>query len=330
MRSDFDFRLVSFLSASESRSGEAIASELGCSRTAVWKHIEALRGLGIAIDAVAGKGYKLLEPLELLDKDRIRAQLGPQARKELKDLVILPNTNSTNSWLQSMPPEKRSGVAVLAECQTAGRGRRGQNWVSPFGRNIYASLGWKFESGVGELGCLPLLVALSACDALDRVGLRGHAIKWPNDILLQGKKLGGCLVEVQGDVNGPCFAILGIGINVRMSGSAPGVTAIDQPWTDVASEQTDVSRNALAGFLLDSLVTRLGKFAVDGFASFHADWKLRDVLAGESIELRLADGIVKGRSAGISERGGLMLQSGAGVREYLAGEARIIKQESTD
>ncbi len=326
MGREFDFKLASFLSASETRSGEAIALKLGCSRTTVWKHIKALRMQGILVDAVAGQGYKLQEPLELLDKELICSQLGARAKRNLRDLVLLPGTDSSNSWLQARPATEQPGVAVLAEYQTAGRGRRGQQWVSPFGRNIYASLGWAFECGVGELACLPLLVALSACDALERVGLKGHAIKWPNDILLNGYKIGGCLVEVQGDVNGPCLAVMGIGINVRMPESAPGASSIDQPWTDVSSHVPEISRNQLAGLLLDSLLNRLEVLASNGFSSFHADWKLRDALAGSEVDLRLPGSTLKGIALGISARGGLMLQTERGVGEYLAGEVSIIKK----
>ncbi|MFT5139763.1 MAG: BirA family biotin operon repressor/biotin-[acetyl-CoA-carboxylase] ligase [Lysobacterales bacterium] len=325
---DFDSRLVNFLSAVETRSGEAIAAELCCSRTAVWKHIEALRAQGILIDAVAGQGYKLREPLELLNKSLIIEQLKKSSESKLRKLVILASTDSTNSFLQALPVAEQSGVAVLAECQSAGRGRRGQNWVSPFGRNIYASLGWEFDCGVGELACLPLLLALSACDALDRVGLKGHLIKWPNDILMKGRKLGGCLVEVQGDVSGPCRAVMGIGINVGMSESTPGADTIDQPWTDVSSHVEKVSRNQLAAFLLDSLLVRLGIFAADGFRPFQHEWKTRDALAGKEIELKLTGTTIKGIALGISTSGALVLQSQSGVGEYLAGEVSICRQGS--
>lgn len=328
MDAAFDLKLVSFLSASETRSGETIASELGCSRTAVWKHIEALRELGISIDAVAGKGYKLVEPLELFDRELILSQIGEKAKNSLNKLVILATTESSNSWLQEKPLSEQAGVFVLAERQTAGRGRRGKKWVSPFGRNIYASLGWEFERGAGDLGCLPLLVALSACDALDALGLRGHSIKWPNDILMNGYKLGGCLVELQGDVNGPCLAVMGIGINVQMPESAPGASAIGQAWTDVCSHVPGVSRNRLAGLLLDSLVSRIEIFSRDGFLPFHQDWKSRDALNGKEVELLLPGSTLKGVALGISDRGGLMLQTEQGVGEYLAGEVSVIKKES--
>lgn len=326
--SDFDTRLADFLSATESRSGEAIAAELGCSRTAVWKHIEALRNLGIAVDAVAGRGYRLQEPLELLSEGRIREALDPEAEAGLHEIIVRNTVDSTNDWLQSREPGEQAGVAVFAERQTAGRGRRGQSWVSPFARNIYLSLGWSFESGVGGLGCLPLLLALSACDALDRAGLKDHTVKWPNDLRHDRRKLGGCLVEVQGDVGGPCLAVLGVGINVRMPESVAG--SIDQPWKDVAAELPGVSRNSLAGYLLNAVITNLDRFAREGFMPFMAHWERRDELAGAEVELSGPAGLMRGIARGISERGGLLLQSGGNVQEYLSGEAHFVRKGILD
>lgn len=323
---DFDARLAGFLSTSETRSGEAIAEELGCSRTAVWKHVESLRARGVEVDAIAGKGYRLREPLELLDEAAIRAALSPSAADRLAEIAVLPTVDSTNTWLASRESSRQAGVAVLAECQTAGRGRRGQSWVSPFARNIYLSLGWRFEAGAGELGSLPLVLALSACEALEAAGLRGHAVKWPNDLRLDGKKLGGCLVEVQGDLGGPCIAVLGVGINVRMP--AASGEAIDQPWTDVSRQVRDVSRNRLAAALLNALVANLQKFPVEGFGPFAEHWAQRDELAGRDVEFHAPSGVVRGTARGISARGGLLLQSGENMQEYLSGEVRTVRKGS--
>ena len=204
-------RLAGYLSVAETRSGEAIANELGCSRTAVWKHVESLRSLGIEIDAVAGKGYLLREPLELLDSRLILDGVDPAARKQLRDLSIESSVDSTNSALHRLTVEDQHAVAILAEHQTSGRGRRGRQWHSPYARNLYLSIGWKFENALSELGCLSLVVALATANALSRAGMKGHRVKWPNDLLLDDRKLCGCLVEVQGDSQGPCHAVVGGG-----------------------------------------------------------------------------------------------------------------------
>ena len=212
-------RLAGYLSVQESRSGEAIAKELGCSRTAVWKHVESLRSLGIEIDAVAGKGYLLREPLELLDSSLILGSLDPAVRNRLRNLDIESSLDSTNSALHRLAVEDQHAAVILAEHQTSGRGRRGRQWHSPYARNLYLSMGWKFENALSELGCLALVVALATARALSWAGLEGHRVKWPNDLLLDDRKLCGCLVEVQGDSQGPCHAVVGIGINVHMPSS---------------------------------------------------------------------------------------------------------------
>jgi len=271
----------------------------------------------------------LTEPLEMLDKNLIRAQLDQHSKSLLSDLVLLATTDSTNSWIRAQPRPEQPGLAVFAEYQSAGRGRRGQRWVSPSGRNIYLSIGWKFESGAAELGCLPLVLALGACDALEQAGLRGHGVKWPNDLWLDHKKLGGCLVEIQGDTGGPCAAVMGVGINVCMPTSTPETGDIDQAWTDVASRVPDISRNLLAAKLLNSIIRGLDQFTQHGFEPFTDEWKSRDLLSGEHVELKQADKSISGQCLGISRGGGLLIQGPQAVGEYMSGEVSNVKKESS-
>jgi BirA family biotin operon repressor/biotin-[acetyl-CoA-carboxylase] ligase len=317
-------RLARYLSAAEIRSGQAIGKELGCSRTAVWKHIEALRHLGIEVDAVAGRGYLLKEPLELLDKELILTSLDPAVKKELSRLNIEGILDSTNSTLSRLPAEQQHAAVILAEHQSTGRGRRGRQWHSPYGRNLYLSLGWKFENALSELGCLPLVVALSAAKALDRAGLKGHRVKWPNDLLLGERKLCGCLVEVQGDSQGPCNAVLGVGINVHMPVTV-ATDNIDQPWTDVHSRLPGCSRNELAALLLEELVTQLGLFAAQGFAPFRERWRKMDSLNGRSISVHSGSSSCHGVARGIDDRGALVLDTGEALLKLHAGEVSLRK-----
>lgn len=315
-------------------SGEDLARALGCSRAAVWKHLAALRDLGIDLEAAAGKGYRLAEPLELLEAERIRNELGDAADR-LARLDIVEVTGSTNADLLARPPGEADRVALLAERQTGGRGRRGRAWVSPFARNLYLSLGWRFEAGLGALGFLPLVVAVAVARAVEASGLAEVGLKWPNDIVTPRGKLGGCLVEVQGDLGGPCRAVLGVGLNVRLAG-APGLETIDQAWDDLASHNPAVSRNAVAGRLLAALIAAVGTFEAEGFeaggfAAFEADWRRFDRLAGRNIELLVErvgaqDGgpaIEVGRCRGLGPRGGLLLERDGVCVERMAGEARL-------
>jgi len=319
-------RLAGYLSVNETRSGEAIAHELGCSRTAVWKHVESLRALGIDIDAVAGRGYRLREPLELLDSAVILAGLDPAVREKLRDLSIESSLDSTNSAVRRLALEDQHAAIVLAEHQSGGRGRRGRQWHSPYARNIYLSIGWKLENSLPELGCLSLVVALATARALSRAGLDGHMVKWPNDLMLDGRKLCGCLVEVQGDAQGPCHAVLGVGINVHMPASVL-TDAIDQPWTDIHSRLPDCSRNTLAILLLEEMVRGLDLFAGVGFAPFRDTWKQWDGLQGQTIEVDAGKSMLRGKAVGISESGALLLDTGNEVLSLYSGEVSLRKTE---
>lgn len=316
-------RLLGFLSAERPRSGEEIARELGCSRSAVWKQVEHLRSLGIGVKSMTGKGYWLSETLELLQADHIRAGIPEREAAYLNELVICPELDSTNAEVFRRPLGEQHAVAFMAERQTAGRGRRGREWFSPLARNIYLSLGWRFETGIGELSALPLLLALAASRALAECGMRGHAIKWPNDLLIDGRKLGGCLVEIQGDASGPCNAALGIGLNVHMPAGTQGSAAIDQPWAEVAHFVPGISRNELAGKLIASLLTHLVRFERQGFGVFMDDWSTRDALAGKTVDVVSPAGRVQGRASGVSKRGGLLVETSDGPRELHAGDVSL-------
>jgi len=317
-------RLSRFLSASEARSDEAIAKQLDCSRSAVWKHVSELRQLGIEIGTVTGNRFLLKEPLELLDGAVILAGLKPAIRDIVTNLSIEPSLDSTNSALQRLPFEQQHAAVILAEHQSGGRGRRGRQWISPYGKNLYLSIGWRFECSMPELACLPLVVALAAANALTRAGLEGHRVKWPNDLLLDGRKFCGCLVELQGDSHGPCHAVVGVGINIHMPAS-PLTTAIDQAWTDLHSRLPLCSRNELAVLLLQELVNQLTLFAGAGFAPFRDQWQQMDGLCGQTINATVGSNRVRGIAKGIDERGALLVDTGNQVLSLYSGEVTLHK-----
>ena len=226
--------------------------------------------------------------------------------------------------MRRLPVEEQHAAVILAEHQTGGRGRRGRQWHSPFARNIYLSMGWKFENSLSELGCLSLVTALATARALSRAGLEGHRVKWPNDLLLDGRKLCGCLVEVQGDSQGPCHAVLGVGINVHMPATA-STAGIDQPWTDVHSQLPACSRNTLAALLLEELLAGLDLFARQGFAPFTGPWEEMDGLRGQTIEVYSGDKVLKGTAIGINESGALLLDTGKETLTLYSGEVSLRK-----
>ncbi len=264
-----------------------------------------------------------MNSLELLDRTLILNQIDQQVRAKLTRLVIEASLDSTNSALQRMPVTEQHGMAIFAEQQTAGRGRRGGYWHSPAGGNLYLSLGWRFRQSLAELACLPLVVALSAAGALTRSGLKGHRVKWPNDLLLDGQKLCGCLVEVQGDARGPCHAVLGVGINMRMP-VAEAAAEIDQPWTELSTHLPDCSRNTLAALLLEELLAQLSLFTAKGFAPFAERWEQMDGLKGRRVAIAAGQRTLHGTVAGIDNNGALLLGTGAEMLTLHSGEVSII------
>ncbi len=261
---------------------------------------------------------------ELLDKATILKKLDPLICNKLTDLNVEVTVDSTNSVLQRLPLAEQHATVVLAEHQSSGRGRRGRKWHSPYGRNLYLSLGWKFDKPLSELGCLPLVVAMATAKALSRAGLRGHQVKWPNDLLLDGRKLCGCLVEMQGESRGPCHAVLGVGINVHMP--ATGETAgIDQPWTDLHSQLPGVSRNDLAALLLEELIIQLVLFGDQGFVAFKDIWQGWDGLYGQTISVYSGNSPVSGLASGIDDSGALLLDTGTEMLTLHSGEVSLHK-----
>jgi len=264
-----------------------------------------------------------MSTVELLDRDLILSQMDSFARKQVTSLIVNASLDSTNSALQRLPVKQQSGTAIMAELQTEGRGRRGRQWYSPKGGNLYLSLGWCFNKPLSELGCLPLVVALSTATALTRSGLQRHLIKWPNDLMLDGKKLCGCLVEMQGDARGPCHACLGVGINIQMS-SSEADSAIDQPWTDLQTWLPDCSRNRLAALLLEELITQLSLFSEKGFSPFKSHWQRMDGLKGQQVDIAAGQGTLSGTVSGINDNGALILDTGVETLSLHSGEVSII------
>jgi len=261
---------------------------------------------------------------EPLDKASILAGMDLGTRKQLTGLSIESTVDSTNSALQRLPLAQQHATAILAEHQSAGRGRRGRQWHSPHGGNLYLSLGWKFEKSLEDLGCLPLVVALSAAQALTRAGLKEHKVKWPNDLLLGGHKLCGCLVEVQGGAQGPCHAVLGVGMNVHMPASEAAIE-IGQPWIDLQSHLPGCSRNGLAALLLEELLVQLALFAGQGFEPFRKHWKKMDGLKGQVVSIHAGSSLLTGTVRGIDHRGALLLDTGNEVLSLHSGEVSLHK-----
>jgi len=265
-----------------------------------------------------------------LDAGLIRATMAPAVLAKLGQLTLLQETDSTNTAVLRLPGDRQHAHAVLAEQQTGGRGRRQRSWHSPPGGNVYLSLGWWFRKNDWPLSTLPLVVAVAVCGALGRAGLRGHGIKWPNDILASGKKLAGILVELQSAGAGPALAVVGVGLNVRMPQADQDVLkdVIDRPWTDLTSQMKDgsmgFSRNRLVALLLEELLDALACFESSGFEAFRGAWQELDLLQGRKILLEHSGQQIAGKAQGVDRNGGLLLETVAsGVQVFHSGEVSV-------
>jgi BirA family biotin operon repressor/biotin-[acetyl-CoA-carboxylase] ligase len=319
--------LVELLADGETHSGEAIAAAVGISRTAVWKILHQLdSALGLGIEAVRGQGYRLSAPIELLSPAAIHAELDAMARQRVAVLEILDQVDSTNAYLLddlNAGAGLGAGEICLAERQSAGRGRLGRRWVSPFGRNIYLSILWRYALAPAQLGGLSLACGVAVVRALQRFGVEGIGLKWPNDVHWQQRKLAGLLLEVAGEAQGPSRVVVGVGINLGLR--AADAEAIDQPWVDL----TEVcgahapSRTALAAALIETLTASLSHYAEAGLAPFLADWRQLDAYRGEPVTLIAGRQRIEGRYRGIDRQGNLRLETAEGQRTFAAGEVSL-------
>lgn len=314
-------RLLALLAQGGFHSGEQLAQQLGITRAAVWKQIQALQTLGLDIDRIPGKGYRLPDKLELLNVDQIRQALPPN--RPTLDIHVFDTLASTNQHLmQQAQMGAATATACLAEHQSQGKGRRGRQWISPFARNLYLSLLWRFNEAPRALGTVPLGIAVAVCEGLQRSGYPDIQIKWPNDLLHRGKKLGGILVEMAGDPTGRCHIVVGIGINVQMPSQQPD---IDQPWTslDQIAPQPP-RRNHLAGCILGEVASALHHIEQHGSHDpLLAQWQQRDAYANQPVKLLRGEQIITGIARGIDHDGNLLLDTHDTLQRFHSGEISL-------
>jgi BirA family biotin operon repressor/biotin-[acetyl-CoA-carboxylase] ligase len=322
--------VAAMLAAGAEWSGSALANELGITRAAVWKQIEHLRGLGLSVRAAAGRGYRLDAPIELLDASRIEAAIAPEQRARVGAIDVRWQIDSTSSELERSAVESNTPRACIAEIQTQGRGRRGRSWQMPLGGGIAVSFLRRFDGGMAALAGLSLVAGIAVLRALVDCGVDGAALKWPNDIVADGRKLGGILVELGGDALGPSYAIVGIGLNVGI-GASHGAH-IDQPWTDLIAltGARAPSRNLLAGRILSRLAEALDVFAAQGFAAFAREYAAHDALRGREIRVSGGSEDWIGVANGVTSRGALRVVRDGVEHEVDSGEVSVRDVDRAD
>jgi BirA family biotin operon repressor/biotin-[acetyl-CoA-carboxylase] ligase len=300
-------------------SGARLGEALGISRAAIWKQVERLRSMGIEVHSITGKGYRLPNALSLLSKAEVLEQLGAEAARWRDHLLVLFSAESTNTEVQKCSSSSADSWVVVAEHQTHGRGRRGRTWVSPVGANIYFSMAVSFDLGVAAMEGLSLVVGLALVRTLDTLGCSRAGLKWPNDLQVDGKKIAGILLEISGDVAGPCDVVIGVGLNINMPSSF--AQEIGQPYTDLRTELGHLpDRNRVVAQMILHIDLALSMFRQEGFEPFRSEWESRDVYKGRLVELTAGKRKVRGRVAGLTTTGGLRLETEAGEQIMTGGE----------
>ncbi|MEB0042672.1 MULTISPECIES: bifunctional biotin--[acetyl-CoA-carboxylase] ligase/biotin operon repressor BirA [unclassified Pseudomonas] len=316
--------LLKLLKDGTFHSGQALGLALGISRSAVWKQLQQLEAeLGIEIHKVRGRGYRLATPISLLSQDEILSSGSSPGWP----VYVFDSIDSTNAEAMRLIGRGQEMPAlVLAERQTAGRGRRGRKWISPFAENIYYSLALRVEGGMRQLEGLSLVVGLAVLHVLGEIGVKDAGLKWPNDILVGQRKLAGVLLELVGDPADICHVVVGVGINVNMK-AAPEV---DQLWTSIRLETGVLTdRNELVAHLNASLMHYFNIHLKGGFTALRAEWEQNHLWQGRSVTLLAGTNKIDGIVLGVDARGALRLQVAGEEEVFSGGELSLRLRDDT-
>jgi BirA family transcriptional regulator, biotin operon repressor / biotin---[acetyl-CoA-carboxylase] ligase len=306
-------------------SGQVLGEILGISRAAVWKRLQAIESqFGLVIHSVRGRGYRLAKPLSLLDL----ALLGGANGECEWPIYLYDNIDSTSAEaLRLLAGGAQAPLVVLAERQASGRGRRGRKWVSPFAENLYYSMVWPVVGGSPQLQGLSLVVGLAVLSTLHSFGVVGAGLKWPNDLIVNGRKIAGVLLELVGDLADLCHVVVGVGVNVNMLTVAD---VIDQPWTSILIETgKETDRNALVREFSVQLTSYLDRYRSFGFGAFIAEWNRSDICFGRVVTLSTGAGHERGVAGGVSETGGLILLVDGERKIFSGGEVSLRVRNDT-
>ena len=331
MLTSLGFTLLRQLADGAFHSGEDLAATVGMTRARVSQLLKEAESAGLALERIRGRGYRLLATPDFLAADLIRAALSENVRKNpdipLVAIEVVDEIASTSTELLRRAQRKDIHASVLAaEWQTAGRGRRGRKWSAVAGGSLTFSLGWRFDQGAGYLAGLSLAVGVAVIRALDAEGLPGVELKWPNDLIHRHLKVGGILVELNGDALGPSTVVVGVGLNVRLPATAK--RDIDQPVSDLSAVAgrgaAPIDRNRLLARLVAELASAFSAYADTGFAPFAAEWQRHHAYQGKPVKLLLPDGAsVSGTVAGVDSAGALVLADGPRRARFLSGEISL-------
>ena len=297
--------LLSYLADGE----EKVRSNLTKFSQNLAEDLQQFRDAGLNIIETA-QGYRLVPQLPLLNSLQISTALSPY------QVHYQPVMSSTNEWILQNIPNLNKGDLCLTEYQTAGRGRRGRQWLSPFAGQMIFSFYWTFDPKKSIEG-LSLVIGLAIAEVLN------VQVKWPNDILFDGRKLGGILVEIANHKNGLLNLVIGVGINV----SLPMQTEISQPYAQLSEMDPDIDRQTLFPTLIQHLYVRLERFEKEGInAEFQQAWQNHNAFFNSEVNVITEQRVISGIEQGIDERGYLKVLCGDEVRMFNGGEVSLRKR----
>jgi BirA family biotin operon repressor/biotin-[acetyl-CoA-carboxylase] ligase len=320
-------RLLHELADGRTHSGEELARTFGVTRAAIWKQVDKLANWGLTVEAAPGAGYRLTRKLDLLSADAVRAALEPAVAARVAKLDVFTEISSTNRELILKPPRVGYLDACIAEYQTAGRGRRGRRWNVPLGGGICLSAGWQFAGMPAELSALTLAVGVVVRRVLARVAGLEIALKWPNDLVFDDRKLGGILLEVAAEAHGGAHVVAGIGLNVALP---PALLPALSDWPRGAIDlKTALGREpppraVLVGALLNDVAGLFADYPQQGFAAYRSEWHAADYLRGRAVRVDDESAPIAGTAVGIDTDGALLVETAAGEwRRVVAGDVSV-------
>ncbi len=326
--------LVRLLADGELHSGARLAASLGVTRAAVWKIVGELRERGIEVLSHERRGYQLASPVELLELAGLRAAADAAGLAWPQRCEVHFEIGSTNEYLHAAEAARPGDARVVfAELQTAGRGRRGREWVAPFGSGLTFSIGWTFAELPADLSALSLAMGTCVVRALRELGAAAVQLKWPNDIVHAHRKLGGLLLQMRSEAGGHAYVVVGLGLNLRLAPhERAGIATPDAtPVTDLADAcgGTAPNRNAVAVRVAGRMLEGLGRFARHGYAPFAQDWAAYDSLHGAPVTVLRHDGRLEGIARGADAEGALLLETAHGrIERVHSGDVSLRRAEA--
>ena len=316
------FPILHLLADGRFHSGEALAKQFDVTRVTIWNAIQHAQSLGVEVFSVRGRGYKLPKAIVLIDKGAVLQAIGSE--REWFHLEVVDEVISTNTYLMQAAAKGAPHVScTVAHIQTNGRGRRGRTWVSHLGASLTFSLLWRFDCGAAALSGLSLAIGVALMRALNELGVEKAQLKWPNDVLVDNKKLAGILIDLQGDLDGPSAAVIGVGINFNLPENI--IKRIDQPVIDINQvSRSQIDQNQLLGTVLKHFADVLRNFEQHGFMGVRDEWLSYHAYQNKPVRMLLPDGRdVEGEVTGIAEDGILLVTTALGLQRFSAGEISL-------